>query len=402
MFRSISNTEKPIIDSKLLNRTKSVELIINEKCQNACTYCYRRVKHNKSSVFLVEPNIVKKHLENLFDLIQEDGKTFLKNRAIELFGGDPLLDYAHFKKILKIVDAYKPECIILPTNARLVSELTEYDLINLISSIETKVSLSLSVDGGPSDNNRPLSKVGRMLMYEEKVNYAHLFNLAKKFGYGYHPMLSFSQVNNWFDTIKFFLDEFNVVPYLLEIRHALSRENSIEAVIQLIKIRNFYESIDKSLVDKANTIRASRVPRGIGCSALTCIYIMPTGDIPFCHRLIDPPWVYGNVNYGIDITKAIALTSVYDHRNLPDCIICPIKIICSGQCQGACYEYWGDPWMPIPSVCDYFRLKSYMFHLLYSDWKRMFQQSNVDIDLLHKNIIDHFGKDIIEYIKGKI
>ena len=402
MFRSISDSEKILIDKKFLSRCKSIELVINEKCQNACTYCYRKYKHDKSSVFSLDPSIVRTHLERFFDLIREDGKEFLKNRGIELFGGDPLLDYKQSKEILKIVDEYKPKNITIPTNARLVSELTEYDLEALFDGLDTRVGLSLSIDGDPSDNNRPLSKIGKMLMYDEKVKYKKLFKIAKDRGYGYHPMLSFKQIHKWLDTVQFFFNEFGVVPYLLEIRHSLSKENMIEAVIQLAKIRNFLEEIHKDTIKSANTIKASRVPRGLGCSALTTISIFPNGDMPFCHRVIDPPWVYGNVNYGIDITKAISLTSVYDHRNIPDCIICPIREICSGQCQGACYEYWGDPWIPIPSVCDYFRLKAYIFSLVYEDWETMVRQSFTNKNELKNSVLECFEKETINHILDEI
>jgi radical SAM protein with 4Fe4S-binding SPASM domain len=398
MFKYLNEDTKKLLDTKFLSRTTSVELVINEKCQNACTYCYRKNKHNKSDVFSVEPEQVKIMIERFFNLIQEDGKDFLKHRRIELFGGDALLEYGKIKEILKIADSYSPISISIPTNGRLISELSEYDLISLFD-IDTPIGISLSVDGDPSDKQRPLSKIGKMLSYDDKINYEKLYKLAVKYGYGYHPMLSFKHIDKWFDTIKYFFDTYNIVPYLLEVRHSLSKNDIINAVIQLAKIRDYYASIDEKTIQMANTIRASRTPRGLGCSGLTTAYIMPNGDLPFCHRVVDKPWVYGNVNYGIDISKAISLHTIYNHRNLPDCMVCPIRHYCNGQCQGACYEYWGDPWIPIPSVCDYNRLKFYIFALKYKDWKDMISN---DLESLKLKVLETFDEDTIKHIMDSI
>jgi radical SAM protein with 4Fe4S-binding SPASM domain len=396
MFRKIDENLHGIVKNKFLNRRTSMEIIINEKCQNNCKYCYRTYKHNRSSIFSVEPTIVENLMNNFLDLFNLTKEEFFKHRHIELYGGEPLLDYKHSMDIFRVVDKFKPKYISIPTNARLVSELSEYDVDRLLGSIETKIHLSLSVDGIPNEMNRPLSKIGKMLAYDDVINYEKLFKLAKKHGCGFHPMLPFDSISRWFDTVKFFFDSFGIVPYLLEIRHSLSKEDSIEAVVQLCKIRNFYEKLGDKAVGLANTIKASIVPRGLGCSALTALTIMPNGDMPFCHRVIDPPWVYGNVFHGVDISKMISLTSVYDHRNVPDCFVCPIREYCSGQCAGSCYEYWGSPWIPIPSVCDYMRLKHYIFSMKYNDWKQMTDKKVMS--RLKDLCVNKFGENSIKYI----
>lgn len=401
MFREIDDEFDGIIKNKFLNRRSSLELIISEKCQNACKYCYRKFKHNKSDVFSVDARTIEHHINSFLKLFKIDAKEFFEYRSVELYGGDPMIDFKNFKEIIEVVDKFKPKSISVPTNARLVSELNEHDIESLLNHVETRVSLSLSVDGMPNEKNRSLSKIGKMLDYDDTINYSKLIKTARKYGCGFHPMLPFDDYSKWFDTVKFFFENFNVVPYLLEIRHSLSKEESINAVIQLAKIRNYYEKIGEKAVQMANTIKSSIVPRGLGCSALTTITIMPNGDMPFCHRVIDKPWVYGNVNYGIDISKAISLTSVYDHRNVPDCFVCPIREMCSGQCAGACYEYWGSPWIPIPSVCDYMRLKAYIFSLRYNDWG-MTIKNNCNSNLLKDMIIEKFGSETVNKIMEEI
>jgi len=140
----------------------------------------------------------------------------------------------------------------------------------------------------------------------------------------------------------------------------------------------------------------------MGCSALTTLTIMPNGDVPFCHRLIDPPWVYGNVYKGFDISKSINFMSAYNTKNTPECMACPIRKTCNGQCAGASYEYWGNPWMPIASICDYFKLKFYVFYTLFDDWKQTLISVNTDIDKLKSEVESAFGENILDVIMDKI
>lgn len=385
-----------IVESKVLNRMTSIEYIISEKCQNNCKYCYRTYKHNRSPIFHLKSLQVKIITERLLALFGKTKEEFFGPRYIELYGGDPLIDYKNIIEILQVISTYGPKHFTFPTNARLISELTDYDIETFLNCVPQPIYLSFSVDGDPSESNRPLSKFGKMLAYNEKINYDRLYNIAKKYGGGFHPMLRFDINDKWLDTVKFFFETYNIIPYLLEIRHSLSKEMAINSVRELVGIRDYYESMkmDKDTLRRANTISASICPRGLGCSALTTLHILPNGDLPFCHRLIDPPWIWGNVHYNINLSKAVSYRSIYDHRNVPDCIACPVRITCSGHCLGACYEYWGDPWMPIPSVCDYIRLKHYVFSHKYSDWKDII--NNVNINELQKSVYKKFGEEEVK------
>jgi len=345
--------------------------------------------------------MVKKHIDNMLDMFCIGPEEFFEYRSVELYGGDPLIDYKRAGEIFSMLNEYGPKSVTLPTNGRLVSELNEHDLERLVGMFNGRVFLSISVDGMPMERNRPLSKIGKMLAYEDEINYKKIGSLARKFGLGFHPMLYFNSIDKWFDTIVFFFEEMGVIPYLLEVRHPISKEDSIRAVVALIKIRYYLESRvkDDKNVRLSNTITASQTPRGLGCSALTTITIMPNGDLPFCHRVIDPPWTYGNVNYGVDISKAISLNTIFNHRNVPTCMMCPIRKFCSGQCAGASYEYWGDPWIPIESICDFNRLKHHIFAKLYKDWNSMVGGLSSNLERSVKSV---FGENIDDVVMKEV
>jgi len=385
-----------VIENKILNRLTSIEFVVSEKCQNNCEYCYRVKKHNNSVVNYINPEIIHVFLNNFLQLFKLE-KSYFKTISTELFGGDALLDYANCKKIIDIcLNDYKFNFITIPTNARLVQELNEYDLKELL---QERVLLSLSVDGYPADSQRQLSKYGKMLAYNEKINYEKLIKLSKKYRTGFHPMFSFKHPETWVDTFEFFLS-YEIYPYLLEVRHPISKEQSIECVTQLARIRNRVNKKYKQ--NRAlNTIFASTVPRGLGCSALTTLTIMPNGDVPFCHRVVDPPWVSLNLlTKEWDIAKHVSFMSGFHHSNHPVCMQCSLRQVCSGQCSGANYEYWGDPWLPINSICNYAYLKYFIFMQLFEDWKKL--QDRVDYDKLKKQVYLIYTEDEINKIKSEV
>ncbi len=389
------------IKNKILNRLTSIELVVSEKCQNNCSYCYRVKKHNNSTINYLNPKVIPMYLDRFCQFFDVP-KDYLKSLTLELFGGDAFLDYEKLYKILEVsMNDYEFSNITIPTNARMVNELHIQDLKKILE-VGKRVRLSLSVDGEPSDNQRPLSKYGKMLSYEEKINYTKLIKVAKELKFGFHPMFSFNNCDTWYDTFLFF-QEYNIYPYLLEVRHPISKEQSLKCVYQLMKIRKFVDYLkDRNLKQLLNTIYASRIPRGLGCSAHTTFTIMPNGDIPFCHRVVDPPWVSANIlTNEWDVSKHITLVSGHHHSNHPICMVCPIKTICSGQCVGASYEYWGDPWIPIESICNYMLLKTYIFSQSFKDWEEI--TNSINKRVLEEKVFKIFGENKVkELLNDKI
>jgi len=387
-----------IINNKILNRITSIEYVVSEKCQNNCKYCYRVKKHNKSSCVYVTADDIDLYTENLLDIFKLD-KSFCQTVTAELFGGDALLDYQECKKIIDLLYyKYKYNRIIIPTNGRLINELSILDIKDLLydeKNNKLKASLSLSVDGEINDGQRPLSKFGKMLQYQEDINYDKLIKLSQDFKMGFHPMFSFDNYDSWFPTFKFFFDK-GIKPYLLEVRHPLDRNDIFKCIEQLVMIRKYllnkFGSYDE--IKQYNTINPSIIPRGLGCSALTTLTIMPNGDIPFCHRLIDKPWVMGNVlKKEFKIPNAINLISGYHHANHPMCIKCIVRESCGGLCVGANYEYWGDPWTPIPSICDYIITKSYIMSQIFEDWNKTLKAKDTDIKILREQSENIFNNN---------
>ena len=357
-----------------LQRCTSIEFIITEKCQNACKYCYRVKKHALSPYDMLDPEHLRLYIRKLKEMFGDD---VFRNREVELFGGDPLLDYDHTCKILEVLDQEVSDEIIyigMPTNGRLLQEITMHDIEHLLSKTKVPVGFSFSVDVIDTVQ-RNLSNTGSYLSYNEEINLDMLIKLAKEGGHGFHPMLDFSTIDKWFDQFKTFFDA-GVRPYLLEVRHPLSKEQAIEAVRQMVRIRYYIDKHDPKSLRHMNTIAASTVPRGLGCSAHTSLCITIDGKIPFCHRVLDPPWICGNLLTGdLNLSKFVFFKAGFDHRNHVACLTCPVRFACTGQCAGASYEYWGDPWTPIESICNYTKLKIFVMTNLFPDWITLLTES---------------------------
>lgn len=390
-----------IFHNKYLNRISAIELIISEKCQNECMYCYRVKHHNKSKMIHATLEDLKIQLKNIDKMF---GSEILKTRRVELFGGDPVLNYDILSELFTFMSNNYPGIdIILPTNSKLIQELTFNDIDKLIKrGKNNSIFFSLSVDGPYSDDNRKLSKFGVMNCYNPTVDYDHIKRILERFKgrFGLHPMLHFKSTDNWLKTVKFFYKQFNHIPYLLEVRHSLTKEEGINAVQQLIAIRKYVKSLDKYKdIEAGNTITSSICPRGLGCSALTTMCIMPNGDIPFCHRLVEKPFVYGNI-YKEQFNKemAISYTSLFDFRNLALCMECVLRKVCVAQCLGANFEYWGDPFIMNPSICDYFKLKYYAMIKNFKIWKKSYDKRYINTNKLQIIVKRIYGDDIDDKI----
>ena len=102
------------------------------------------------------------------------------------------------------------------------------------------------------------------------------------------------------------------------------------------------------------------VGRGLGCSIQAMVYVR-LSDLAIvpCHRTSYDEFVYGYFNVendeitGIKAKNPELMVEIYsfEAENQPYCEQCVIKEVCSHGCLGAQYEFNGDLFTPIPSVC---------------------------------------------------
>lgn len=387
-----------ILINPLYNKMTTLEIIIGTKCQNACKYCYRVKNQCEGSLIDMPISKVKFYIENAIEMGLIDSKML----NVDIFGGEPIVDIDYFKSLLELLKNYTNE-INIPTNGRILENIKDQDIDEIIKSADNKVFFSLSIDSPFQEEiNRPLSEFGKMQGMKQERNWDRLFYLSKKYKMGFHPMLSFETVDKWYDTWKFFVDN-DALCYLLEVRHPLNKKQMFDAVYQLVKIK---KEIDKRKIDFSYNIFAPCfIQRGMSCSAQNTLSINTDGCVYFCHRLMNERFKIADLNTKeVDASKFVLWKGLYDKRNQPVCISCPIRNTCASQCLGATFEYWGGYGgltIPIPSICQYFLLKQYIFYRNFEEWTSFIEQYT-NVKNLEKSVYGNFGKDVIEEFEEKL
>lgn len=370
----------------------NLELIVSPYCNLGCTYCYIHRHGKKLMPQGVNRDNVLKNTELIADWLIEN--RYAPER-IEIFSGElfaqelgyEVLDilYNKFKEGIKF---YKRKPVfVIPTNFSFLldGDLTKRveDIINKFKDIGMRISLSASLDGKYlEDENRPIIGNLDYKFVDKKRDdefYNRAFAFAKKYGYGFHPMIYSEGIEKWKDNFLWFMDMFKKydIPitrlFLLQVRNMewTPKQNAelVKFIRFLFKWVNDYFKGDKEKIvnfihsDGFNIMRSTVgvYHKGLPCSIQTdpAIRLEDLRLVP-CHRLMYDGFEFGEfeVKNGKLTGNLIAKnTEMYiaiiggGYATYPYCVTCGIKHSCTGGCLGAQLEVTGDPFLPIPSMC---------------------------------------------------
>lgn len=319
--------------------------------------------------------------------------------------------------------------IVIPTNFTfLLSDvLTEKveDLLQRAKDSNIRISLSASFDGKYCEANRPFkrnvaySEVSPARVWSWKYKgltdprddayYDKAFAFAKKWNFGFHPMVYSEHVEDWEKNFLWFQENFEKIGhpwmylYLLEIRNVEWSDKQLQDYMKFIKFlwRWSYQKCGHNIErlfhflfnNKGFNILSgvlSSTGRGIGCSIQATLFVR-LGDLTImpCHRTGYEHFKYGQfkVESGIQKIKGYKLKAgkrikgytkdsgdriigveaenvdlmmcIYsmDSANWPYCESCLINPLCNKGCLGSQYEVTGDLFTPIPTVCRMYHAK---------------------------------------------
>jgi len=333
----------------------NLELIISPQCNLQCTYCYMK-RHNLGSQSPVMDTSTINDSIRLWATVTKNNNPF----DISLFGGEPLMQLDIVEYILKLTEHNDlVKRIIIPTNAYFVNR----DVENLMSRFP-KLHLSLSVDGPFWD---PKFRRPREEYQYLKLDYDYLISLYYKFSprVGFHPMIYAEGVEDTFKTFKYFLTSVNdrsqaaeELIYFLPVRNpgTWSRERISTLIHQLRECYQFAKDNNYPLIKvKYNILGDFTIPRGVTCTLQQTLTVAWDGNLYPCHRLIYPQYLYGNIsNYPNWNFNRFFAFQLYHRNNTVPCQHCAVggSLKCMGGCLGAQYEYFGDPFVPIPEICQ--------------------------------------------------
>jgi radical SAM protein with 4Fe4S-binding SPASM domain len=337
-----------------------LELILSPECNLSCAYCYMK-RHNLKGC---SPQMPKEIIDQAIATFRSYRKTPFQ---IDLFGGEPLLQIDLVRYVLETTkDDPMVALVNIPTNGYVASTYPK-EVGELLTTFP-KLCLSFSVDGPYTDpyQRKPLEEYSHL-----RIDYDNLFHLFAEHPQqcGFHPMIYAETTDQLFNTFKFFVDN---------IKRCGPPDTPVGDVLYLLQVRNgntwTKERVDW-LIDesfrcisyvrerhinpgetKFNFLRGiGKVKRGLTCGLQTQLTVSWDGSLYPCHRLIYPEFRYGHISSLLEVNLEKLLLFYYYHRN--NNLICrrcnfdSDKETCMGGCLGAQYEYWGDPFIPIPDVC---------------------------------------------------
>jgi len=356
-----------------------LELIIDQKCNLACKYCY----YDKYGVeYFPKGTEVKSTLLSNAKIIVKwliDNKLFPN---VTLFSGDIL-----YRDIgIELIEIFYEFIelggkLMIPTNASFISDDKQFKKIcNILDKYP--IGISLSIEGKCCEHSRPYK--GKQIENRDDAYYDRVFKFAKKYGYGFHPMIHSSNIKDWKKNIDWYFDMFDkydIAPYrlyLLEVRNEdwSNQELIIYSEFMEYLINTTFKRICNSDKNEMinyifklkgfNTLSSPffRIGRGIGCSIQSMIALR-LGDMTIvpCHRLAYKWFEIGKLKLPefkvYDTKKPELMIGIYSSTttNFPKCDNCAINSLCSSGCLGHNFETSKDLFYTNFNVCRLMHVK---------------------------------------------
>ena len=338
----------------------TLELFLSPLCNLRCKYCY--LARHKELCPIVRPEKIVQNSKLLIKWLKEQSFS----PAIEIFSGEPLVKSWTFPILEEILKQLDKPYVIVPTNGTFIKDKQTTEkirqLLRIYHESGGRIFLSFSIDGPFLQENRPPIKFSY-------ADYLQLFAIAKEWKYGFHPMIYSAGIEKWIYNFKWFIGmmkKTGISPmhlYLLEVRNP---EWSMRQCLYMAKFSNFLAKYllcrDRKFFEETRgfnffSLYYSRVGRGIGCSIQSTLHVrVPDLAIVPCHRLAYRHLITAHLklpNFKIEPWNVPFFFAIqgYNLKHAPFCESCLLRPICPGGCLGAQYEVFGDPFIPIPTVC---------------------------------------------------
>lgn len=372
----------------------SLEIYITSTCNQACSYCYL---YNNKGIYPAEFNKKSQILKNLHILYNwiEENNFFIPK--IEFFSGEIWhndyglevleITYEHLQKF------HFTNHITIPSNCSFVmdnmqlAKIQRY--INKFKNIGVFIHFSISVDGEIiEDYSRPLVNGER----KTQEFYDKLFLFAKHNNFAFHPMVSSYNVKHWIENYEWWKSKFEIYEFvprdlmMLEVRNDDWTDETIQQYCDFMdyiindSIKNQFKGDSYKfllyILALANNdnLENGYFPYALpktdnfqGCTIPSHMTVR-LGDLAICpcHRTAYNKYLYGKFivedDKIVDIegnNPQIAIRALMANNNYASfgCDSCVYRDYCLKGCFGSQYESTGDPFIPIPSVCKFFKAK---------------------------------------------
>lgn len=416
-----------------------LELIVTPECNQQCEYCYI-YKYGKE----LYPHNIRANKEDTLNnikmlmdyLVYEKYYIF---KSYELFAGD-LFTTDLFFDVMEVLYPYfehmydkAPELfefgederiIIIPCNMRFVmneeAEAQAKAWVEKFAQINMKLVFSWSHDGKYSTDIREKTDLDDE--YYEKV-----FTFLKETHGGIHPMISYEGIKNakanldwWIEMYeKYFPERVAVGDYMpvhLEVRNDGWTDDTIAEYLEFLRYRmeKIFDMFDSDIdavarylyrvdgqglpdYDQFDCVAMEPLTNCQMSCAMQKSLIIRVSDMAIvpCHRMTYHQFLGGWFIPNAEKTKIVdikahnvgQLIDIKSHHVTlaPECCICWNNSNCLHGCLGAQYEWSGELYLPIPSVCKLQKAKT-------SFVLKMFVETGVLQSALDQNLLKEHHK----------
>ena len=313
--------------------------------------------------------------------------------------------------------------ILIPSNMSFCADdekiIKTQKIVDEFAQMGIRIYFSYSSDGIYATDIREKREV-------QEEFFDKVLAFCSKNNWGVHPMISYESINCAIDNYEWWKKKFkqhkfihNTIPCFLEVRNPGWTQENIEKYKQFLiyvlndtykeyncnvaelfeyhfrnyaKQDNYYQFIGDTgySLTKFNIHRPEGTSTECGLSTFDiCINCGDLRIVP-CHRLAYPQLSGGkfiknqnntqiiNIEANENLNGYLNLISMND-LDKPKCYKCAYKALCMKGCPGAQYEYFGDPYISIPNVCEFLMAKYKttmefyhnigMFHYIFTNYK---------------------------------
>lgn len=340
---------------------KAMCLNIAHDCNLRCKYCFASEGNYHGQKQLMSEEIGKKAIDFV---LKNSGPRH--NIEIDLFGGEPLMN---FEVVKKIVDYAKKEEKKFNKNIRftITTNATLLNDENMKYIDENMGNVVLSIDGRKEVNDKIRVRYDGSGTFDTILpKIKSMVNIRQK-GKQYYVRGTFTSENvDFYNDVIFLADEgfkeISIEPVVLEKGHPLELKES-----HLPLIFEEYDKLTEEIIKREKEGRGFKFYHfNIDVNGGPCVYkrvsgcgagheyvaVTPEGDIYPCHQFVgNDAFIMGNVNDSKlkeDIIELFKNGTIY---NKPKCMDCWARFYCSGGCQANNYNFNGDIHEPYSIGC---------------------------------------------------
>lgn len=333
------------------------QLVLTEKCNMSCTYCYIKQKPE---------DMTRQVFDAHYALLPEILKIYKEeNYHAALFGGEPLLNWDLIEYIVPILKK-DPKCtqIVVMTNGLVLQKEGKLDWL-----LKNDIAVSLSFDGLWNIKNRPLSSGKSSLeVYTDKSKPLYRYLTS---GRSCKVMVAPSSVDSMVENYKWFVETLSVPSpdYSLVrdenwtdddvYRFRIEIKKLADQNIQYVKdgLQSMIGFFQLAILDMLFGESYGKRPFGCfaGCHGAG---FMPDGKVYPCARFGSNQKILlfdslKKLMYKENLSKMMS-PGISDTRSFAKCKECTLYKYCNAGCtwsQGACNN---ASCTPIDQVCELF------------------------------------------------